>query len=136
MKKPEQTLFITDILFCFFIKRILKGSLGHTSKVNCNSLPLTIDIYFLKSKIFYELEALDSAKSLADSIRHLISNKKMLSPLLKKNLVKFLKYYNALLRLKIKPDYAGTKKLLSELKNCQSLRDKIWLTEKTEELIK
>ncbi|MBK6505980.1 MAG: hypothetical protein IPG02_09985 [Ignavibacteria bacterium] len=65
-------------------------------------MPITIDSYILKAKNFYMLEHFDSALSLADSFRHYVNLNKLISDFHKQNLFNFLKYFRAIIRLKVK----------------------------------
>lgn len=126
-----------------FHKKDYEGSLDHILKLVIDSPPLILDIYFLKSKIFYEIEMPDSARSIADSFRHYISNNSSFSDFFKLYLKTFLKHYKTLLKFKSKSVKSesdrsvksNVKSFLNELEKSKNLRDKKWLIEKTRELL-
>ncbi|MFZ1461648.1 MAG: hypothetical protein WAU38_12705, partial [Ignavibacteria bacterium] len=118
-----------------FHKKNYSGSLDHISLIQHELLPITIDIYILKSKIFYELGFLDTAKSVSDSLRHFIKNNKVLSNILKNSLRSFYNFFNALLRLNENYNEIKLKKLLSDTESINWTWNKIWLIEKTNELL-
>lgn len=98
------------------------------------SFPITLDVYILKTKIFYEMEFYDSALSMADSLRHYIKGNKLISDIMANNLKNFYKYFRSLLNLKVKHTESKKGKLLIELKEGKFIRDKKWLIDKLEEL--
>ena len=111
-------------------------SLSHNSKIQTGLLPITIDSYVLKAKNFYMLGHFDSANSLADSFRHYINLNKLISDFHKQNLFNFLKFFRAIIRLKAKNNIAKAGKLLAELQTSSNTREKKWLIEMTEDLLK
>lgn len=111
-------------------------SLSHNSKIKSGLLPMTIDSYILRAKIFYVLGHFDSAQSLADSFRHFVNLNKLISDFHKQNLLNFLKYFRAIVRLKTKNNSAKAGRLLAELQSSKNTREKLWLIEMTEDLLK
>jgi hypothetical protein len=111
-------------------------SLSHNSKIQSGLLPITIDSYVLKAKIFCVLGHFDSALSLADSFRHFINLNKLMSEFHKQNLHNFLKYFRAIVRLKAKNNSVKAKKLFAELQSSKNTREKLWLIEMTKDLLK
>ena len=118
-----------------FYKMNYAGSLEHIQKIKFASLPVTLDIYILKAKIFYILGHLDSALALADSFRHFIAGNKQLSDFHKVNLMNFVKYFKVMLRLSVKTDKSKIKKLSEELQSKNNTKEKKWLIEKIEALM-
>ena len=118
-----------------FHKKNYSGSLDHISMIQHELLPITIDIYILKSKIFYELGFLDTAKSVSDSLRHFIKNNPVLSDILKNSLRSFYNFFSALLRLNENYNEIKLKKVLSEIEGINGIWNKLWLIEKTNELL-
>lgn len=116
-----------------FHKKNYSGSLDHISMIKYEMLPITIDIYVLRAKIFYELGFFDTAQSVADSLRHYIRNNKVMSDILKNSLKNFYVLFTSLLR--IKKNYSKVKhgKLLTEIEYSTGTWNKIWLLEKTNE---
>lgn len=117
-----------------FSKNNYSGSLDYISMIKYEMLPITIDIYVLRAKIFYELGFYDTAQSIADSLRHFISNNKVISDILKNSLKNFFRFFTTLLRLKKNYSKAKNERLLFELQNSTGTWNKIWLTEKTYQL--
>ena len=117
-----------------FVKKNYSGALDHLSMIRNESLPVTLDIYILKIKLFYELGFCDSALSVADSFRHFIKGNKLISDYMAAHHNNFIKYFKSVLRLKNNPAKVKFNKLPDELKNTAQVRDKDWLIEKIEEL--
>lgn len=118
-----------------FHKKNYSESLDHISMIKHELLPITIDIYVLKSKIFYEMGFFDTGKSVADSLRHFIKNNRVLSDVLKNSLKSFYTYFNTLLSLNNNFNEVKLNKLLSDIESSNGTWNKIWLTEKTNELL-
>ncbi len=118
-----------------FYKTNYEGSLEHIQKIKFASLPVTVDIYILKAKIFYMIGHLDSALAVADSFRHYITGNKQLSDFHKVNLMNFVKYFKVMLRLSVKTDKSKIKKLSKELQSMNNTKEKKWLIEKIEALM-
>lgn len=120
-----------------FHKNDYTGSLRHISRISKiqSLIPMSIDIYVLKAKIFYELGYFDSAKSTADSFRHFINGNKLISDYLKSVLLNFLKFYKTLIRLKFKGSSSELKNFISEIKNSKDTTERKWLIEKAEGLL-
>lgn len=118
-----------------FYKKNYPDALAHISKIKSESSPITVDIYILKTKIFYALGHFDSAIAVADSFRHYITGDKFISDFHKNTLLNFLKYFKLILRLTVKPDKFKLKNLLEELQNLKNTKERKWMIEKTEELL-
>ena len=120
-----------------FQKNDYTGSLRHISRISKiqSLIPMSIDIYVLKAKIFYELGYIDSAKSTANSFRHYINGNKLISDYLKSVLLKFLKFYKSLIRLKFNGSSSDLKNFISEIKNSKDTTERKWLIEKAEGLL-
>lgn len=113
-----------------FCKNEYEESLNYINKIEESSLPVTINIYVLKAKIFYMLGYKDSALSLADSFRHFISGNRHISDFHKKTLTNFLKYYKIILNLKSADRKVNIKVLIIELENQKDIREKKWILER------
>ncbi|MFZ1320705.1 MAG: hypothetical protein WAT71_04040 [Ignavibacteria bacterium] len=112
-----------------------ENALNYILKIKNEPLPIAIDIYTLKIKIFYHQGYLDSSLSVADSLRHFISGNKQLSEFYKSTILNFLKYYKKILNLNKRKDQAGLKKLIQELKASEiNTIEKKWMIEIAEKL--
>lgn len=118
-----------------FFQKNYSGSLDYISMIRYELLPITIDIYVLRSKIFYELGFFDTALSVADSLRHFIKNNNVMADVLKNSLRNFCKFFTTLMRLNKNYNKVKHTKLLSELVSSSGTWNKIWLIEKTNEII-
>ena len=120
-----------------FHKNDYSGAFRHISGIlKITSLfPMSIDIYVLKVKIFYELGYIDSAKSAADSFRHYITGNKLVSDYLKSVLLNFLKFYKTIVRLKYYGSESALINFISEIKNSKDTIERKWLNKKAEELL-
>lgn len=112
-----------------FHKKMYSDSLDYITKIKSKSLPVVIDIYVLKMKIFYIQGYFDTAAAVADSFRHFINGNKLIGELLKITLNNFLKYYRKILIFRIKKDQKRLLRLKSELKKSNNTRDKKWILE-------
>ncbi len=118
-----------------FYKKNYSDALVQITKIKSEPTPITVDIYVLKSKIFYELEHYDSALSVADSFRHYITHNKIHSGYYKETLKNFLKYFKLILRLRKKYEKTKAATLFYELQNLSNTREKKWMIEKVSELL-
>ena len=118
-----------------FYKNNLNEALTHISKIKSETLPITIDLYILKAKIFFMQGYYDSAFTVSDSFRHFINSNKVISDFHKDNLFNFIKYYNKIIRLKIKNNKSKSVMLLAELKKSLNTKEKKWMTETIEEMM-
>lgn len=116
-----------------FYKKKYKDSLDCSSKIKSTSLPIVIDIYVLKMKIFYVLSYFDSAASVADSFRHFVNRNKLIGEFHKITFYNFLRYYRKILSYRIKNDKKSLLKLKTELKKCSNTRERNWMIEIIEE---
>jgi hypothetical protein len=118
-----------------FHKNDYSGSLRHISLISGiqTLIPMSIDIYVLKAKIFYELGYISSAKSITDSFRHYITGNQLISDYLKSVLLKFLNFYRTLIRLKINCSKSELKNFIIEIKNSKDTTERKWLIKKAEE---
>lgn len=117
-----------------FHKKNYSGSLDHISMIKHEMLPVTIDVYVLKAKLFYEFGFFDTSRSVADSLRHFIKNNKVISDTLKNSLRNFIRLFFALMSLNNNYSEAKYKKLFFETENSKLTWNKIWLIEKLNEL--
>lgn len=118
-----------------FSEKNYEGSLDHLLKIKSESMPVKIDIYVLKAKIFYDQGHFDSALSIADSFRHYISGNKLIAVIHKTTLMNFLKYFKLIIKLNVNFNKTKLKRLLTELQNINYTKEKRWLIEKTGELL-
>lgn len=125
---------MTDILnygnaILMFHKKKYSKSLDYICEIKSTSLPVVIDVYVLKMKIFYTLNYFDSAAAVADSFRHFIKGNKLIGDFLKITLNNFLRYYRKILNFRTKNDKKSLLKLKSELIKIKNTRDKKWMIE-------
>ena len=102
-------------------------ALDYVSMIEFESMPLTIDIYVIKSKIFYLLGHTDSAFSVVDSFRHYIKSNKMMSDIQKEALLNFLRYFRKILRYSKSHDKLRLKKLLLDLGSASITTERKWM---------
>lgn len=134
-KESRNNFFSYGYSVLLFYKKNYSEALDHISMIKNEPLPVTIDIYILKIKIFYELGFYDSALSYAESFRHYILGNKIISEYVENLLSNFIRYFKNILTLKKKPSDRIKNKLLFELNESNKLREKRWLLEKLGELI-
>lgn len=118
-----------------FYKKKYPEAIEQISLIRSESLPLTLDIYIIKLKLFIKMEHYDSAAALADSFRHFVTGKKHISDFHSVTLLNFIKYYKAILRLTLKKDKTKLEKLLFDLKSSSNTKEKKWMSETITELI-
>lgn len=113
-----------------FHKKNYSGSLDHIAMIKNEMLTITIDIYVLKIKLFYELGFFDTVMSVADTFRHYLTNNKIISRYLKESLSSFLKFLRILISLKKKPSKQKQENLMHELESSSRTWNRSWLIEK------
>ncbi|MBL8007686.1 MAG: hypothetical protein JNJ56_09150 [Ignavibacteria bacterium] len=117
-----------------FHKKNYSGSLDHISMINHELFPITVDIYILRVKIFYEMGFFDTAQSVAESLRHFIKNNRVMSDIMRNSLRDFYKYFTALQKMKKNQSEVKIVKLLSDVESNNGTWNKSWLIEKLNEL--
>ncbi|MBK8550480.1 MAG: hypothetical protein IPL53_05215 [Ignavibacteria bacterium] len=117
-----------------FNKKNYSGALDHISMIKNESLPVTVDIYVLKIKLFYELGFFDSALSVADSFRHFLKGNNLISDYLASHHNIFLNFFRSVSKLRKDTSKIKANKLQDEIQNTAHVRDKDWLINKIEEL--
>lgn len=118
-----------------FYKNNFGEALTHISKIQSETFPITIDLYILRAKIFFMQGYYDSAFTLSDSFRHFIHNNRMISNYHKDFLLNFIKFYNKIVRLKIKNNKSKLIVLLDELKNSLNTKEKKWMIKTIEGML-
>lgn len=111
-------------------------ALTYLGKVKYDMFALKYDVKVLLLRIYYELGLYEQAYSHIDTFRHFINENRLLSPR-KKNVQKnFLKFTEALLKIKHGKGISGISKLRSEINGSDSVVEKSWLLKKAGELDK
>jgi hypothetical protein len=117
-----------------FEKREFNAALAFLAKVKYDMFALKYDTKVLLLRIYYELELFEQAYSHIDTFKHFINENKLLSPR-KRNVQKnFLKFTEALLKLKEGKKIPGLDELTAAISGSGSLVEKTWLLEKVKEL--
>lgn len=121
-------------VMCFY-KNEFTESLNFISNIKHELLPITLDMYILKIKIFYRLGYLDSVRSQTDSFRHFIKNNKLISDYHKVTLLNFLKFFKTILRLSVKADKIRLNEVIDQIKSSKDTKERKWMLEIAEELL-
>lgn len=118
-----------------FYKNEFNESLNFITKINQESLPISIDIYILKIKIFYKLGYRDSVRSVSDTFRHFIKGNKLISDYHKNTLINFLKYFRIIFRLSMKPDNVKLNEVIDRIQSSIDTKERKWMIEIANELL-
>ncbi|MCB0727308.1 MAG: hypothetical protein KDD00_07585 [Ignavibacteriae bacterium] len=113
-----------------FERKNYEVSLKYLSQIKVSEVIMKLDVDILMLLIYYELDYIENALSLIDSMRHFLSDEKHFSNTVKDNHHNFLKYYRILLMNKNNPKLQVLVNLKIEIINCTNLRRKYWLLEK------
>jgi hypothetical protein len=128
----NDSLYTYSLALINFEKKKYDVSLKLISKIKVNEVIMKLDVDLLLLLIYFDLNYVDSALSLIDSMRHFISNEKYFSNSVKENHQNFLKYYRILLMNKNNREKQDLLELRIELLKCTNLRRKYWLLEKVQ----
>jgi len=121
--------------FLSFYEGRFTDALEYISKIELESMPLTIDNYVMKAKIFYLLGHNDSALSIIDSFRHYVKSNQKISEFHKETLSNFMRFFRKIIRFSVTHDKLQLKKLLMELQSASNTREKKWMIEITSGLL-
>ncbi len=127
----KDSLYNYSLALINFEKKKYDVSLKLISKIKVNEVIMKLDVDMLLLLIYFDLNYVDTALSLIDSMRHFISNEKYFSNSVKENHHNFLKYYRIILMNKNNCEKQDLFELRNELLKCTNLRRKYWLLEKT-----
>lgn len=105
-------------------------ALKYLSEIKVSEVIMKLDVDILLLLIYFDLDYIDSALSLIDSMRHFLSNEKHFSSSVKENHNYFLKYYRILLMSKHNCKTPDPDTLKFEIIQCKNLRRKYWLIDK------
>jgi hypothetical protein len=118
-----------------FEKGEYEKSLEYLNKIDkFNSLANKLIAKSLIIKIFYEMDLEEQFFPACDSLRHFLSNNKLISEFRAESYSNFQKFINHMMVLRNKPDGGGAAKLKEELAGETNLYNKKWLVEKAAEL--
>lgn len=120
----------------FFGKKEYTKALGFVSRVSYQDLYYKLDVRQLTLMIYYELGMYNEAFDLMDSYKKFIVNNKLLSALMKKKHLFFIKYCSELLKIKIYGKSKKIRQLEKEIRNSPDSLGVSWLLIKLGELNK
>jgi hypothetical protein len=120
----------------YFAKREFEKALGFISRVSYQDLYYKLDVRHQTLMIHYELGMFNEAFDLMDSYKKFIVNSKLLSALMKKKHLFFLKYSNELFRIRLSGKPKKIKQIEKEIKNSVDYLGVSWLLLKLSELSK
>jgi hypothetical protein len=120
----------------YFGKKDFVNALGSISKKFDNEFFLfKTDVKNLMLQIYFELNHIEQAFSLVDSYKHFLSTSREISESHKEVFNNFLKHYFELLKLKAGQSKENPLYIKSKIGKEKSIINRVWLVEKTEELI-
>lgn len=118
-----------------FAKKQFEESLTYLIKVKYEMFALKYDIKALTLCIYYELDYFEEALSLIDTFKHFISDNKSLSERRKEFQNNFVNFTSELFKAKAGNKEIDLVKLRKNISGTNSVLNKQWLLEKTNELI-
>lgn len=110
-------------------------SLNFISNIKHELLPISMDVYILKIKIFYNLGYKESVLSIANNFRHFIRNNKMISDYHKITLLNFLKFFKKILRLSSKADKFRLNEVIEQIRTSSDTKERKWMIEIANDLL-
>lgn len=111
-------------------------TLEYIMKVNYDHEIFKIDVKNILMKTYYELGYYETAISVIDATKHLLSGGLNISEGVKKLHLTFMKFYTELLNIRLKYDDFRHHKLIKELQEDESVLSRQWLLDKARELSK
>lgn len=119
----------------YFLEKYYDESLTVLSKVNENFNLAKTDVRNLRLKIYYELEYIDEAESLADSYYQFLLTSKNVTDDNKNFFSQFLTYYKQLLRKGKEMKSSDLSYMYSQIEKEKNIVNRFWLLEKIGELL-
>lgn len=131
----EPLQIYTKAKFSFYRKEYSK-SLELISRLKPEMFPLKYDIKQLTIQIFYELDYLDELLYQLDSFSHFLRLNKKVTEIKKESYLNFIRFVQELMKLREKQDKYKLNQFISELSSKKNIAGKLWLREKSLELMK
>ena len=135
-QRDDMLHYTSSVLY--FERKQYESALLEISKVKQSNFVYKYETKILMLKIYYEIKAYENALSLIDTFNHFLTGNKIVSNQYKSMFVKFLKYLNKL--IKIRMDHQGNAKnirdagfLRASLENEKDIVSRRWLMEKCSE---
>lgn len=119
----------------YFLEKNYDESLTVLSKVSENFNLAKTDVRNLRLKIYYELEYIDEAESLADSYYQFLLTSKNVTDDNKNFFSQFLTYYKQLLRKGKEMKSSDLSYMYSQIEKEKNIVNRFWLLEKIGELL-
>lgn len=126
----RETLLHFSFAVLNFEKKNFPASLEELSKIKFDHIVFKLDTKNLLLKNYYELGHIESAYSLVDSYKHMLSGNINLSDGVKKLHSDFITYYQKMLNLVSKKEEYSIKKLWDEVTADEGAISRDWLLEK------
>jgi hypothetical protein len=109
-------------------------ALEYITKVKYDHEIFKIDVKNILMKTYYELGYFETALSMIDTTKHLLTSEINISDGVKKLHYTFIKYYTELLNIRLNYDDFRLHKLIRELQEDESVLSREWLLEKATEV--
>jgi len=138
--KDELRADYKEAVYCYckaFIeaeKNNFEKSLNYLSTLKTDELYLKIDVKFLQTRLYYELNEYDVLNSTIDTTRHFLKNNKFIAENRKVQFSTFIKSLSALNNARLKKDEYKIKELKENILKAEDLQWKEWFVKKVEEL--
>ncbi|HEY3250127.1 MAG TPA: hypothetical protein VGK25_03310, partial [Ignavibacteria bacterium] len=117
----------------FFMKKNYDKSQNFLAQAHIKTVYDKIYIYIIQSMLYYEMKQFEPLISEIDTIRHFISNDKILSIEIRNTFQKYIKYLNELVKLNSNEQtdkYLAINRLKKSLISEKGILEKQWLLEK------
>lgn len=123
--------------YYFFMRKNYDKAQHHLAQIHLHTAYDKVYLYIIQSMLLYETRQFENLISEVDSIRHFAINNKLLAAEHRNYLMKYVRYLNDLVRLKMKEhddNEVGINKIKEILSSENGILEKNWLLEKLEEL--
>lgn len=108
-------------------------ALTELNYITSNEFYFYIRIKLLRAKIYFEINDIESARYIIDSLKHYIKRNSDKLKITSEVIRNFIEYFNILLRLKEKSSSENNLKILKKIRAEQNIVAKFWLIDKFKE---
>src|SRR4030095_1251807 len=119
-----------------FARGNFSSSLEHLNKIKTTQTYLKVDVKNLNLMALYELKHYESAISLIESFKKMLTSNPALTKQYSIKNLNFINSVNSLIKLKMENNSGEAEELLERIENYDMLSNKKWLSEKISELKK
>ncbi len=133
-KENRQSIVSLALAQLHFSKKDYNKTLEYLNKVKTEQVFYKVDVKTISLKAFYELGHYESAISLGESFKKLLSSNKLITEQYRVRNINFVNMVNSIIKTRLDNEENNSEKLLSKLNEYESITNKNWLIEKINEL--